>query len=187
MAFHRPTGGGFTLIEVLVATALLGVVLLLFAPGFTALRARRQLQGSAEETAALLRRARYEAISHSRRTGVALEPGQGFFVDTDVDGVLDPHEPQAGLVRLPAAVVAGGPGADPEAASGLSEVGERRLAIFEPTGGVLAGGAFRLSDRRGNHLEVRLADGPTAPVAVRKWDGAGWREQGEGGARWAWQ
>lgn len=185
-AFHRPMVGGFTLIEVLVTTALLGLVLLLFAPGFNAMRARRQLQGSAEETATLLRRARYEAITQSRRTGVGLEPGQGFFLDADVDGVLDPHEPQGGLVRLPAAVVPGGPDADPQVASGLTPVGDVRVAVYEPTGGVLAGGAFRLSDRRGNHLEVRLVDAPTAPVTVRKWDGAGWREQGEGGERWEW-
>lgn len=177
---------GFSLVEVLVSLAVLGLALLLVAPSFQSILARRQLQGTADEAAVLLRRARYDAIRLGRRAAVAWDPAAGFFFDADLDGAFEPVEAQGGVVRLPRRVIAEGPAADPAAADGLSVLGTAPAAVFEPTGAVVAAGAFRLADRRGNHLEVRVLDSPAAPAVIRKWDGAAWRRQGEGGTRWEW-
>ena len=165
--------GGFTLVELVVVLTILGIVLLLGLPNLLSIHARRELEGSAERTAVLLRKARYDAIRDGRAVTVALDAGErSVFVDRDGDLALDPVERADGVVL---------------AVAGFTALPGGRAAVFEPNGSLRGdGGAFRLHDTRQNHLEVRVAHPATAAVELRFWQDGSWVGRGEGGERWRW-
>lgn len=179
---------GFTLVELLIVVTVLAVVLTLAVPGLFAYNERRRLEGTAEQAAVLLRKARYDAIRRSRQVTVALDSTAGaVFLDRDGDRTLDPEEVRAGVVRLPRGVLPGGPAADDPAVVGFTLEGGARVAVFAPDGSLRGdGGAFRLRDDQRNFLEVRVIDPATASVVLRKWEDGTWRRKGEGGRSWHW-
>lgn len=179
---------GFTLLETLIVVTILAVVLVLTVPSFFSYNARRKLEGTAEQAAVLMRKARYDAIRGSRPVAVTLDTAAGaLFLDRDGDRTLDPVETQDGFVRLPRGLEFGGPAGDDPAVVGFVEVGGGRVAFFEPDGSLRGdGGAFRLHDGKSNFLEVRVTDPATASVALRKWQDGAWRRKDEGGERWKW-
>lgn len=178
----------FTVIELLVTVAVLALVALLTVPNLLSLHARRDLEGAADQTAVLLRKARYDAIRSGRAVEVTLDAGRrSIFVDLDGDRALDPLELREGVVRLPHGVDPGGPAADGDAVTGFTAGGAVRVAVFEPTGALRgAGGAFRLHDRRDNYLEVRVSEPSTGLVELRKWQDGGWLRHRQGGETWRW-
>lgn len=179
---------GFTVIELLVTVVVFAIVALLTVPNFISINARRALEGSAEQTAALLRKARYDAIRSGRAVEVALDEAQrSIFVDLDGDRTLDPVELREGVVRLPRGVEPGGPAGDAAAVTGFTLAGGARAAVLEPTGALQGdGGAFRLHDRRDNYLEVRVSEPATALVELFKWQDGGWLRRRQGGESWRW-
>lgn len=180
---------GFTLVELIVTLAIVAVMLLITVPGFLHIEQRRKLEGTAEQTAALLRKARYDAIRLSRPVEVALNVSQRvLFIDRDGDQTFDPEETLAGSVPLPRGVEPGGPVGDADPVDGFSDLGGAlRVAVLEPTGRLRSdGGGFRLHDQRDNFLEIRVSDPATASVVLRKWQGGVWRRKGESGKEWTW-
>lgn len=189
MTERFPQGrGGFTLVELVVVLTILGIVLLLALPNLLSIHARRELEGSAERAAVLLRKARYDAIRDGRAVTVALDAGQqSLFIDRDGDLALDAVERGGGVVRLPRGVSPGGPSADADAVAGFTALPGGRAAVFEPNGSLRGdGGAFRIHDTRQNHLEVRVAHPATAAVELRFWQDGSWVGRGEGAERWRW-
>lgn len=96
---------GLTLIELMIAIAVLGVTLALAAPSFEQAINGNRLSSAAGETIAALQLARSEAVRHNRRVVLcrsedgsacsgtnASWPGWIVFVDTDSDGVRDSTE-----------------------------------------------------------------------------------------------
>lgn len=68
---------GFTLLEVLVVLALLGVLLALAAPGLSNVRQKHQMQSQAEQLQAALMLSRSEALSRQQRVTLCVrEAGQ---------------------------------------------------------------------------------------------------------------
>ena len=60
-------------------------------------------------------------------------------------------------------------------------------AVFTVAGGVRDSGAFRIEGpTHNNWVEVRIEPAATGRVEVRKWDGAAFKAQGEGGNSWTW-
>jgi type II secretion system protein H len=100
-------GAGFTLIELVVVTAILAVAATLVAPavgrGTEALRVRTE----AGRVAALLRQARQHAVSQRRTTRVALDPGRNTVTFT-AEGVEEPVRELAMPEGIRMSVEAGG-------------------------------------------------------------------------------
>lgn len=98
--------GGWTLLESLLATALLALLLMLVAPALAGLRTRVQMQALAQDLLASLMWARAEALQRQLRVSVCAsadgntcdsqgrwELGWLVFEDSEVNGRRDVHEP----------------------------------------------------------------------------------------------
>jgi prepilin-type N-terminal cleavage/methylation domain-containing protein len=179
---------GFTLLEFLVTLAVLGIVLAISIPGLLAVRQRRLLEGSGEQMMTFMQRARFLAIQRNRPQRVVPDlTARVLFLDADADGVLDDSERFDGVAELQTGVRFGGPPGDDAAVVDFTLAGGSRIAIFRPDGAVVDGGAFRLSDPEGNDfLEVRVVEPASGLTRLRKWDGAAWKEKGQGGEAWHW-
>jgi len=198
---------GFTLLEVLVVLAVLGIALTFGLPSLTQLITRSKLEAEARETSTLLQRARLEAIKRRVQTVVLADPAAGTLTAfADVDGATadDPPDlelnPVAGelardtdytirTIDVSARVQMAGPGAQP-AIEGLTlDPSGNRVAVFLPTGAAVSVGSLRFADTAGfNFLEVRIEPAGTGRVAIRKWnrDRAAWLARREGGIPWKW-
>lgn len=201
--------GGFTAIEILVVVAILGILLTAGIPMFTSIIQRTKMVGLINNTSAMFRFARSEAIKKNMRTVVRYDFAarrvevfadlNGTLIDDPPDGVYNPvaGEPNGttdyrlGSFGLPAAIQVEAP--EPlEPIDGFTVVSSggvnERVAIFAPDGSIDQVGALRLTDSRGNFFEIRVAPQATARVQVLKWDGDGeeWWEKGEDGNEWEW-
>jgi type IV fimbrial biogenesis protein FimT len=106
---------GFTLIEVLVTTAMIGVLMALAAPSFTEQIRRYRVDATREELLASIQLARMEALRQgqlvvmTRRTDCQPTPtanndwscGWQTFVDRDADNTIDSNEPITQTVDPP--------------------------------------------------------------------------------------
>jgi len=99
-------GRGWTLLEMLAALAVMGLLLALAAPAWVEMRSRQQLQAHAQALLDTLQWARSEALMRQRRVGVCpaldattcdaqgrWERGWLVFEDPLVNARRDPHEP----------------------------------------------------------------------------------------------
>ncbi|MBS3947175.1 MAG: prepilin-type N-terminal cleavage/methylation domain-containing protein [Dethiobacter sp.] len=130
-------GNGFTLAELLVVVAIIGVVALIVLPVHRQLTGW-PLQGAALELSARVREMRHAAIATGQRTEL------GFFLFDGLYRVSCPE--RVTLVRLPAGVSF--------AAINFPSDGVRHTLSFRFTGAPNQGGHVALRDRRGNRLFV---------------------------------
>ena len=195
--------------ELLVSLVVLGLISTLGLPALFQYVHRVKIEGINRQTGAMLQQARFEAIKRGVPAVVAIDPDAREIVSfVDVhgatlvdpsDGIFNPLPAPFGatdfeVARFPLPI-----GVDFrfQGATGLASVDgflntgnpdpPDQRAIFRPNGSVIAAGAFRFADARGNYLEVRVNPASTARVGVRKWDGGAWRAFGEGGEPWVWQ
>jgi|GEM_PF-2276014 len=192
----------FSLIELLIVMLIMGIIATLGLPALNKLIMRSKLEGQARSLSVMAGRARNEAVTQGAETVVHLD-GDEFVAFVDLDGVAstDPPDglfnPVAGaeykttdweMARLPLAnkVTVTAPTGE-DAISGLVNTNrpDERI-IFNPDGTLLSTGGFRLADPAGNFLELAVGPRATGQVTLRKWDGAAWREQDEGGESWDW-
>ena len=192
---NRPQGPrrGFTLIELIVATMILALIVLLGYPALQKLIPRSKLTGIARETTNGLRLARYQAIKNSRPTVYMIDPATRqilSWVDDNDDGVLDSATAEvllrttlrAGLYMVVPTGATGGP---------VDGFDGTTMARFNGDGSVDAVGAYRFADDRNavdarNFLEVGVRPRSVARVEIRKWDGTKWKAQDEGQDPWVW-
>lgn len=78
----RPTKGGFTLVELLVVIALLGILLTISIPYIMGQIRRAQVEGAANKSISLMQRTRLTAIRQNQQQSIT----------ADVDGVVGPGQ-----------------------------------------------------------------------------------------------
>lgn len=216
MRERRPSRpAGFTLVEMLISLAVMMVIAAIGYPPLHNLIVRSKLEGAARETAMLMQLARLEAIKRSVPIVVRIDQASRrliTFADVNGAALTDPPDrlfnPVAGQPQHATDYELRPPLSPPgriefqaplagNVVEGFTVVGGDKVAIFQTDGSVLADGAIRFADGRGNFLEVAVTPKATARVELRKWDGAGgvnpkypvggaFRAAGEGGKPWIW-
>ena len=206
---RSPSRRGFTLVELLVVMALIAIISTLSAPNFLRLVHRSKLTGFARQSESLMRLARQYSIRHNTPAVVRIDTAsEEIIAFVDIDGVNagDPSDrifnPVAGRptrstdfevarYRLPNSVDFDGPTADPYghgAVSDFTPVATENVAVFRPNGSVVHAGAFRLADKFGNYLELRVDPPISGRIQVRKFSDVDlkWHLRNETGKPWKW-
>ena len=195
---------GYTLLEIMVVVAVVGIISLMGLPALQNMILRSKHEGAARQISMLIHRAKMEAVKQSVSTVVAIDPAADTvtaFADVNGDGDLkfDPDGGAdyrttdyqiGGTFSLPSGLsFAAHDGTDDaKVAEGFEDVtwSGTNVAVFESDGSVSKLGAFRTGDLEGNYLEIRVEPQATARVEIRKWDGAEYLAQGDKGKTWKW-
>ncbi|HEX5716856.1 MAG TPA: prepilin-type N-terminal cleavage/methylation domain-containing protein [Thermoanaerobaculia bacterium] len=205
MKHPKRTERGFTLVEMLVVSAILFIAVMLSAPYLSKQIQRSKLIGVAQQASGLMRMARMDAIKTSLCSMVRIDPVRGSVEAlSDRDGDCLPSAPDVrlGEVILPSSVSFASPcGAGAASILNMTPwAANPSVAVFRGDGSARDSGAFRfraveLGGSAPNYMEILLSPAATARIQVRKWRGPAsggdcnndllWHTNGEGGS-WKW-
>ncbi len=202
---RRRSTSGFTLVELLITIAIMAVLLLLAVGPLNTFIHRGKIEGIARQTVTLMQLARFEAIKRSVPARVVVDTVAGSvfaYADVDRDGAFDPAaDRELGRYQLPNYVefrAGDSSSAGDDVALWNLESGGAASVQFNENGSVTLSDAdgdgaappylpgIRFGDYRQNFMEVRVATAFSGRIELRKWDGAAYRTQGEGGKSWTW-
>jgi prepilin-type N-terminal cleavage/methylation domain-containing protein len=181
---------GFTLTELVIVVAVIGVLLAIGMPALWEIIQEIKLKNAGRELVSAMRSARYKAISEVRDYGVMAR------YPNEVE-IFQGNDPATGVLTreflLPTAIGFQGPGEfesggteaidgnDGEATNpGFEENDDGGWVIFRADGSANAAGAFRLGNINLHNLEVRVGPATTARIRILKYDQeeAEWEEGG---------
>ena len=188
----RRRSSGFSLVEAILALAIVGIASALLLPALQQLIHTSKLRGICRTTTAQMRKARFEAIKRGVPSVVQISPDTReviAFVDvngpglTDLpDGIFNPvggQPPGATDYELERVILPAGVDFKFQLTQGFASVfgfdntgnpdPPDDQAIFLPDGSVNDRGSFRFADERGNFLEVAVTQPATARIEMRKW------------------
>jgi len=185
---------GFTLIEMVIVLAIIGVLVTFGYPALQELLVRSRIESATRNTANIMRLARLEAIKHSVQVLVTFDSTDNtVWAYANVDGTAG-YSPNASKPKgtvdyqvgstyhLPNGVTFGAPG-------GQTAIDFGGLpATFESDGSVDATGEVRFVDLRRNYLEVSVSPKATANIEILKWDESRnlWHPSNEDNHPWKW-
>lgn len=98
---------GFTLIEIMVTMAIVGVVSAIAIPNMIGWRGEHKLRGAVNNLVSDMQLAKIRAIREAETVAVVFDPATNsysMFIDLNQDWILDPDEQQFRNVTLPAGV-----------------------------------------------------------------------------------
>lgn len=166
---------GFTLVELMLVLAVVGVIGGYVLVNLPQQISRWRLQSSAQQVASVFQRARLEAVRRNEPATVEIIANRAVArVGTDLTFEI----------ALAGGVEFGAPGAEPM----VYGFGDDDKAVFEVDGTAREIGAFRLAGQRNHFMEVRVDPPATGRIEVRKWDPIDeeYKAQGQGGEQWKW-
>jgi prepilin-type N-terminal cleavage/methylation domain-containing protein len=187
---RRELAAGFTLLELIVVLAIIMIGVLIGLPALQNMLQRTKIDAALRESAMEFRAARLEAVKQSATIFVEADFTNDKLVtwqETGSDGFTPATDRQLREFKLPKGFYfwgQGDPGAEGPAAT--DNLPALHQFTFLPSGAAKDVGGVRFSDGMGNFFEVHVEPKATARVTLRKWDGAAWKQQGEGGQRWTW-
>lgn len=185
---------GFTLIEMVIVLAIVGVLVTFGFPALQELMVRSRIESATRNTANIMRLARLEAIKHSVQVLVTFDSTKNtVWAYANVDGNPG-YSPNASKPKgtvdyqvgstyyLPKGVTFGAPGGQTAIDFG------GQPATFESDGSVDTIGEIRFVDLRSNYLEVRVSPQATANIQILKWDETRnlWHPSNEDNHPWKW-
>jgi Tfp pilus assembly protein PilE len=191
LASRRTDHAAFSLVEIVIILAILGVVSTTAYVTLRGVLIRSRLSGTAQQLAMMAVRARLEGVKLGTASVVAFDAAGTVeaFADANTasgaagsDRIYNPEasstasrDRRVELLHLPEGTFFGGPQQGPpknrKAFDGLSPgptSGGPPVLLISPVGAVVDAGAVRLGDPYGNFLEVRFA-GALARAEIRKW------------------
>jgi prepilin-type N-terminal cleavage/methylation domain-containing protein len=210
---HRAGEAGFTLVEMIIVVALIGLLALWGVPSFLATLQRSRLVGAAKEVAVLMQVARLDAIKRAGVNGdpnnwvaaVQYQPASGgvpasfrILVDETAEDppVWNPVTRAGGVYYLPNGVTLRAPSQVVDGTASIFGWDDVAGAtdqfpgpIFRSDGSVTRAGAYRLANNDNQYLEVQIEFPATGKLSIQKWfdaGPAGWFENHEAGRTWQW-
>ena len=177
---------GFTLLEILVVVAIIGIAALVGFPALQNFIARSKIDGMVRSTTTLMYRSRSAAVKQGAQSLLTVDTAAykvSAFVDLDGDLTFSAGDEDLGPIDLPAGVDFASPDGN---IVQFTTIGGKEVAVFEPDGSIETPGHVKFGDTRGNYLQLEVTTQATARIEIRKWDGAAWRLQGEEGSTWEW-
>jgi prepilin-type N-terminal cleavage/methylation domain-containing protein len=179
-ALHR--AAGFSLIELLVVMALMGILMAMGLPNLFRYIQHQKVLGITQQTALALRLARLESIKMSSNAVVKLDTAAGTvtsFLDLNQNLAQDASEPALWRLDLPKGITG--------SVTGFTTPPTPAVAVFRSNGSVGVPGGFRFLNSKGDQLEARVPSTNSGRVQILKLQGITWKLQGEGGQSWTWQ
>lgn len=181
---HRGYRNGFTVLELLIVVAVMGVVVVVGLPSLMTNLRRAKLEGPLRQAMTLMSLARFEAVKKGISTGVEADLADDqilTFRDMDENGSFNAGDEILNLLTLPKGLHFWHPeDANPE---GVTTLLETSNTIFDSTGAASTVGSFFVGDTRGNHLTIEIANAATARLVIKKWElntnPAVWWQEGE--------
>ena len=165
---------GFTLVELLIVLALMGMMTGFLMVNFPQMIARTRILTSAQQVGALFQRTRLEAVRRN-------EAGEVTIVGNRAQATI-------GTLRFETRLESGVEFRAPAGEDVVDGFGADGKVLFRIDGTVQEKGAFRLAGDRNYFVEVRIDPPATARVEILKWDAntTTFRAQGEEGQSWEW-
>jgi prepilin-type N-terminal cleavage/methylation domain-containing protein len=187
MPFQMPllNKRAFTLVELMIALAIAGILTALTLEGHKALLARYQLQGVSRMLFFDLRMVQQQALATRRRHWVDFDPGLGSYSVwmTGADRSADSEKRLVRQTKLPGSVRFGaapgvkGPPSDPEEITDPDGITFRNnRLVFMPGGGLgtMAGTVYLTEDSRDRQTHA-ITVTVSGHARLYGWTGSGWR------------